>query len=157
MTNHKFNDGCLTYTVEEIDQVAAAAVLDQPWQDGYLALSDGEIRLGDLESARIGELAAGRVALAAAGLSGYLMEAGLWRTDASGSRFAEVCLEREDDRYLLQRWELDTDPQPGDTPKCFYRMAEKLPARKGVFKESGLDAIEVIMPHTRLHIYMTRQ
>lgn len=153
MTESDFREGRLYYTAEEMDKSAAAFVLGETWQDGYLAFSTGEIRLADLPQAKLKDIADGRMFDIRDGLSGYLMEAGLWRREANGGRFVEVCLEREDDRYYVQRWELD--PHSPDVGNCYWRGQENLLAQNRLIFNQGLDAVEVIVPECRLHFFIT--
>lgn len=151
--NGGFEEGRLTYTVEEMDAEKASHVLAEAWEDGYLAFSNREVRLAAISRGDRGMLSEGRIKENRLALNGYLMEAGLWRADKESGNIVDVCLEREDDRFLVQRWELDMQTTRGDV--CYWRRHDKLPIKKGSLFERELGAIEVIMPESRLHFFLT--
>jgi hypothetical protein len=155
MNGGAFKEGHLAYTVEEMEPQKAAAVLKETWQNGFLAFSNAEIRLAGDTPDQLAGLTLGRVEMIESGVSGYLMEAGLWRKDVETGHFVEVVLEREGDHYFVQRWELDINPASGNCCNCFYRETATLPAREGLFKKEGLGVIEVIVPGSRLHFFIT--
>ena len=152
--NGGFSEGRLTYTVEEMGAEKAAQILGEAWEDGYLAFSNREVRLAAISREDRGKLSEGRIWENQLALGGYLMEAGLWRVDKDSGNIVEACLEREDGRFLLQRWELAMEAD--EAVNCHWRLHKNLPTRTDLAFQNGIDAVEVIVPEKRLHFFITR-
>ncbi len=121
------------------------------WDDGFVAYSSSEVRLGDfLKNGAV--FGCGHVSQKA----GYIMEVNLWKEQ--GSVLEEICLERTDDNILEQKWTLEMNPS-AEQANCYFRETEAI-FREGTESKifSGtLKCVEVIQPDTRMHVFMSRR
>ncbi|HOP86859.1 MAG TPA: hypothetical protein PKZ54_10375 [Syntrophorhabdaceae bacterium] len=131
------------------------------WDDGYLAFSNVEKRIKDLNDLEVDGLL-GRINGIVSDAEGYLMEAGLWR--AKYDQYEEIYIEREDDRFFIERWQLKKKVMQEDATDaqgylCFFREAAPLiygpTLKKGIFLEEELGALEIVVPNARLHIFIS--
>ncbi|MBF0556819.1 MAG: hypothetical protein HQK96_20080 [Nitrospirae bacterium] len=151
MSESKFNTGALEYEVGKVSFDELNLILND-WDDGYLAFSKGEKRLKDVIGKDIAELK-DRVN-GISGVEGYLMEIDLWKVWDAGI-FEEVSIERENDGFLFQKWTLQTKNN-GKGARCYWRFANtKRRNDKVPFGENELKSVEVVVPDTRMHIFIT--
>jgi hypothetical protein len=150
-----FACGHLKFSAGWVDCGEVQCLLGETWENGYLAFSSGEVRL---EAVRGQAIAVAERIVGFPGVEGYLMEAGLWR--ANGTAFEEIAAEREDTRFWLQRFFLETNVHIEDA-NCVYKPAatferERIPSSKApLFRDDELRTIEVVCPLSRLHIFIT--
>lgn len=153
-----FNHGFLRYETGMKNPELLDAIIEMPrWADGYVAFSELEKRIDDLDDTSISMT--DRIH----GL-GFVTEIDVWRHGAGV--WEELVLEREDQGYFMQHWTLfeQAETRPENTRNCFWRRAVTW-ARKplgtpGIFstsqkKESRLTCLEVICPDQRLHFFLT--
>jgi len=149
-----FNMGYIQYIQEtkSIEQLISEVELDQ-WNDGYAAFSKGELRLKNIENSSVKTLLTEKTKLE--DLDGYLMELGLWKND--GTQFEELSIERVDGSFLYQYWALNTDKTlESKCELCYWQKVEV--ARRTYIKTfdgQTLNCMEVVIPHKRLHFYIT--
>ncbi|WP_028575718.1 hypothetical protein [Desulfonatronovibrio hydrogenovorans] len=121
------------------------------WDDGFVAYSAREERLGDfLKNNAV--LSCGHVSQK----DGYIMEVNFWRE--KNSVLEEVCIERLDGSVLEQRWTLEIEPAP-EKANCFFRDVETMVrngTESGIFS-GAMDCVEVIQPDIRMHVFMSRR
>lgn len=130
------------------------------WDDGFLAFSDHEIRFDkQSDPGRIPSLLSGDNQKTA---NGYLMELNLWRASSQGI-FRELVLEREGESFFVQDLTLYKTPPEGKKPNCYFADADTRPPeinpkktkRKSLFELNQLGSIEVVVPESRLHVFLT--
>ncbi|HOF05360.1 MAG TPA: hypothetical protein PK175_09085 [Syntrophales bacterium] len=155
MNIEKFNEGFLQWRAETMTPEAVKAqFLEQEWDDGFLAFSNSERRLGGDGLSLLGAFLNGR-ADRHGGPEGYLMEAGLWRS--RGAVLEEISLEREGDNFFVQHWVLQKNVSPKES-NCYWRKAETfVRGNLGEVFSGAVKTVEVIVPEHRLHLYLTRE
>jgi len=154
MAEKKFNEGVLYYSTLTVDfSGLAKEIVDfKDWEDGYLAFSNKELRLNDV-NLRLDELD-GRLNNKISGVEGYLMEAGLWRK--KDNLVEEVFAERRETIFFVERWALLLNGAyvtGQDGWQCFWRNADVFTINKGIFGRLG--AVEVIAPDLRLNVFLS--
>lgn len=153
-----FADGWVEYTAREIPEnnIDLKEVSPANWDDGYLAYSQGEIRIDK----RMNDIDFVNRTHGTNGVKGYLMEINFWKKTVD--TYEEISIEREDSGFFYQKWTLHT--KPGDYAKpnyrCHYRKAPTMvrePIGKGAkqFEDDDLSSIEVVCPERRLHFFIT--
>ncbi len=154
MTTENFKPGRITWTSDHVhaDELTGK-YLNNPWVAGFAAFSNYEKQLREDEIKTLSQYLVGR-SDEQGGPEGYLMEAGLWRNNATV--FEELALEREGDLFFVQYWKLDTtDPEPDQT-NCYLRPANTFPRGNIDIFKGSLATFEVIVPTERLRFYITR-
>jgi hypothetical protein len=153
-----FNHGFLRYETGMKDPESLDAIIEMPrWDDGYVAFSELEKRIYDLDDTPISMT--DRIH----GL-GFVTEIDVWRH--GDGVWEELVLEREDHGYFMQHWTLfvEAETRPENTRPCFWRRANtwarKLLGTPGLFSDSQkgeprLTSLEVICPEQRLHFFLT--
>lgn len=160
---NKFKPGLIEYEVlsgQEIGAALARVGAFSEWSDGYLAFSNDEKRLDEsVKRLEMGDLFSrkfkrGDVA-SLPNAEGYLMEVGLWCE--LGGILEEICVEREDMGFHIQKWTLHRDPSESNSGlACYYRYVDVLPRKNTrIFKEGLKRACEVVVPEKRLHFFIT--
>lgn len=148
-----FQDGILLYQADQVSIDGGVPNLSE-WDDGFIAFSDGEIRLDQAREVVPEHLFADRVAENKP-FSGYVMEVDLWRQREGA--FEELVLEREDSGLYRQYWKLRPSAEAGET-NCYFRTAatrRRSPIeRASVFATDDLRCLEVIHPENRLHFFI---
>lgn len=156
MKNNGFIDGFLVYECESKSIENLLKDYDfAGWDDGYLAFSKGERQLQDIKD-KIKDLIKGDKQGKVAGLEGiygYLMEIDLWRKN--GDCPEEISIERDDNGFYCQRWNLFKKVPPEKYYDCLYRTVDTFPRRNSIFKDQPLESIEVIVPQNRFHFFIT--
>jgi hypothetical protein len=155
MSDSGFTKGQLIYTVASITPAELAAKTDGIWKDGYVAFANSEKRLSQLPNSMDADFFSQRVQ-AVPGAEGYVTEINLWRKN--GSVIEEIAVERDENRFYLQHWLLETSPKNG-TGNCWYKAAKTEAGshhNKGRRLFNGsLKSIEVVWPEKRLNFYLT--
>jgi hypothetical protein len=156
MKDNGFAAGHITYSIETIDPAKLATDLAAAsWIDGYVTFSASEKRLKDAALALAATQLGGRVS-GIPDAVGYVMEINLWRRE--GSLLFEISAERQNDRFFVQTWQLDTAPASGKA-NCWHREAETRSGsyhQKNKYLFSGvLKSQEVVWPEYRLNFYIT--
>lgn len=159
MSSNEFQDGFITYESGLRKPEYFGALGEQEWNDGYLAFSNREIRWRERSGHLLSNLLEGKADGKIHGMEGYLMDVGLWRSE-NDRLFEEICIEREDLGLFFQRWILITAEFEPGKPNCYYRHAHTMAGgghsqNHWVFKTSDLKSIEVVVPETRLHFFIT--
>lgn len=151
MEKTQFEKGVLAYeaSITAVDEVRKISL--KGWDDGYLAFSNTERRLREVDI-ELGSLLDGNFEGLLA-VEGYLMEIGLWRR--LENIYEEVSVEREDAGFFRQWWKLEKLSNGDKRGNCFYREVNTLPRPNSIFKETGLRSLEVIVQDCRLHFFMT--
>lgn len=155
-----FSTGSLLWSVDTMTAKEFTHLhLNSDWHDGFAAFSNAECRLRELGSPKhLAELLDGRIENHD-GLEGFLMEGGLWRSDAKTQVYEELALEREGNRYFVQYWRLSLHKSTEQgSSRCYWRDAATF-ARGNLhklFPEKTIAAFEVIVPADRLRFYITR-
>lgn len=162
MNRSEFQNGYLIYDVKIVsDPMYILPVLKEHWYEGYVAFSKGEMRWSSFVQNFSGEwdkLLEGRHSLK--GVEGYIMEINLWR-DEAGIIYEEFSLEREDNGFFSQRFQLHTDKDTVGERKameCYYRYCKNaftITRSKPLFKTGDLNFIEIVVPDFRLNIFLT--
>jgi hypothetical protein len=154
-----FQAGWLEWQVKILDaEKVRSGFLERAWSDGFVALSNGELRLKDVGGTEsLSRLLQGRIENLH-DLEGFLMEAGLWReTDGCHE---ELALEREGDEFFVQHWKLTTGDNSDQAGlRCYFREAKAFVRGNlnKLFPENNIDTFEVIVPEDRLRFYLTRR
>jgi len=157
MSASEFRDGFLLYECEKISMDELLSRYDfSGWQDGFIAFSNKEKRLSDIKTdvkiLLIGDNQ-GKVS-GLDGVEGYLMEINLWRSHGAG--WEEIVVERDDDGFYCQRWKLLKQESRGKNYfECRYRPVNTYPCHNSIFKDQTLESIEVIVPQTKFHFFIT--
>lgn len=122
------------------------------WHDGYVAFSTIELRLKEVGLPKFREWLEGWSDGTTGRPEGFLMEAGLWRSDNDG--FEEVAVEREGDLFQVRSWRITIKNRNGAID-CYYRPARTF-VRSNLKVFTGLlPSMEVVAPEHRLHIFVT--
>lgn len=149
--NNQYRQGHFSFISREIPVQDDSFPDPAGWDDGFVAYSSREERLGQfLKNNAV--LSCGHVSQE----DGYIMEVNLWKEQ--GTVLEEVCVERLDGSLLEQKWTLEMDPSP-EKANCYFRETEAV-FREGIKDKifSGtLTCVEVIQPDTRMHVFMSRR
>lgn len=132
------------------------------WDDGFLAFSNREWRFDKKSHPKqIPLLLSGDNQKTA---NGYLMELDLWWAPSQGV-FRELVLEREGTSFFVQDFTLCKTPPDGQKLNCYFAKAKTRPPKKDkdpnkarkriLFESKELASIEVVVPDTRLHVFLT--
>ena len=156
MNDNGFNKGLLAYTVATLTAEELAAETDGSWQDGYVAFATSEKRLNQLPSKMEAVFFSERIQ-GIADAEGYVTEVNLWRKN--GSTIEEIAAEREENRFYVQHWLLDTELAETADNNCWHRVADTQAGShhnkgKRIFSDS-LKSIEVVWPEKRLNFFLT--
>ncbi len=155
----EFKEGYLSYEVH-FNVVDFTKYDWSLWDDGFLAFSNDERRFDNTSHpAQIPLLLSGDKQKTP---NGYLMELDLWRTPLQGV-FRELVLEREGTSFFLQDFTLCKTPPDGQKPNCYFADAEtrpikrdaNKPGKRSLFESNEVNSIEVVVPDTRLHVFIT--
>ncbi len=156
--DYDFNEGILYHISKTIAWDSLKHEIDSlhNWDDGYLAFSNVEKRIKDLNDIEVDALS-GRINGLVSDAEGYLMETGFWRT--KGDESEEIYIEREDGKFFVERWRLKKKVIQEEMTDargyvCFWRETQPL-VNRGVFKDYPPGALEVVVPDARLHIFMS--
>lgn len=167
----EFKTGFCQYRAKKIEQIPGRFFKTEDWQDGYYAFSHREVRKRDLDKLYKSnprnanlfnnvDLLNERMLLD--GTATYIMEIGLWRTDGNNKSriYEEVSLERDEDFFFLQEWQLFTgDEHDSESLRCYYRCADTVPddlkGKEKLFNDNDLKSMEIIIPGKRLHFFLT--
>lgn len=157
MSADKFSIGFVVYEVLPAADATVAGnwISNGKWDDGCAAFSKGDVRWGE-NAAQITGCLENNSKSSIKDTEGYLMEVSLWRN--GGNRlFEEISIEREDRGFFCQRWMLSVNKPEGDGHfECYWRHTNAQPIRQGrLFNNGDLSAIEVIVPGSRLHFFLT--
>ena len=155
MADTNFECGRLLWQTETIgtDTLRSRYLAGQTWSDGFIAFSTTEQRLAEAGVEKLSRWLDGR-SDTDGGPEGYLMEAGLWRS--TETTFEELAIEREGEKFVVQRWQLNTAGGAANGMECYYRPAKTF-ARTNVKPFSGaVDSFEVVVPEHRLRLYITK-
>jgi len=156
MSASEFRDGFLSYECEKLSLDKLLSTYDfSGWQDGFIAFSNTEKRLNDIK-ADIKDLLKGDnqgKVRGVDGIEGYLMEINLWRSHDTGCE--EIVVERDDDGFYCQRWKLLKQEPQENYFECRYRPVNTFPCRNSILKDQSLESIEVIVPQTKFHFFIT--
>jgi len=156
MNEKAFKVGIVRY--ESFETSTPPEINLSDWDDGFLAFSKEELRLKDVKGSNYGLKRLLTTRNPIPGQEGYLMEVDLWR--ARDGTCEEVSIEQDYGVFFTQKWILFPELKEGiDGMRCFYRFSETMPRslsiKHGLFSESELGTIEVIVPEKRLHFYIT--
>ncbi len=151
-----FMEGAISYTMETMSaDTLASELATAAWKDadGYIALSNTELRLGRAKGQGLlqGEKLAERIDPA----RGYVMEVNVWTK--AGTSLCELSAEREDDKFIVQKWLLNTAVAPG-AGNCWHKKADILSGshhRGDKVLFGKLESIEVVWPEHRLNFFIT--
>jgi len=161
MSSSEFQDGFITYESGIRKPGDFGTIAAQEWDNGYLAFSNREIRWRERNGHPLIDLFEGKADGKIQDVKGYLMEVGLWRSE-NDRMFEEVCIEREDRGLFFQRWILITAGFKLEKPTdyCYYRKAQTMAGgwhskKHRIFENKDLKSIEVVVPKTRLHFFIT--
>lgn len=155
----EFVPGNMKYTVSRTSTAEEVCPLTgglSQWSGGYLAFSNKEGLLAKLSGMDLEQLLKGKFRKGdIKGLpeaEGYLMEVGLWRE--AGDKVEEICVEREDAGFIMQRLELEKLDKDGTDSNCYYRPADTLPRPHTIFRGLKMKSYEVIQHDMRLHFFL---
>ncbi len=151
-----FKEGRLLFEAGYTDRDKALEMLKgfgKP-KDGFVAFSSVEMRIGSISSA-FKELLDGKVSD-----YGYMLEMDIWKNDVNN--FHELYIKRDSSLFYYNNIHLLTDSDSfnnlsEDYQLCFYCRVGRtfnLP-QNHTFSSGELDCIEVVVPETRLHIFIT--
>lgn len=154
--NDGFRKGKISYTVKTLTPEELALFIKKEWTDGFIAFSNSELRLRDAKAALNSDNLSGRVN-GISGAEGYVMEIGVWMRE--GNTLYELSAEREDNKFFVQSWELNTMPFDEDV-NCWHKEADTEAgshhnkARK--LFAGKLNSVEVVCRDYRLNFYITK-
>ncbi len=148
--NNQYRQGHFSFISREIPVQDYSFPDPANWDDGFVAFSSREERLGVFLK--------NNAVLSCAHVSpqdGYIMEVNLWKKQ--GNMLEEVCVERLDDSVLEQKWTLEMEPSPEQT-NCYFQETEAIfrEGTKDKIFSGNLKCVEVIQPDTRMHVFMSR-
>jgi hypothetical protein len=155
MKENDFLPGYITWRLQKKskEQILNDSIDLSVWDDGYIAFSNQELRLNQVQMDFKTLLASEPV-----NKNGYLMEIDLWRHE--NEMYEELSIERDDDGFLCQTWTLNVKLCQEITPNCFYRKVNTLTRHNvqggnAVFDREQLKSIEVVMFEKRITLFLT--
>ncbi|QTA81756.1 Uncharacterized protein dnl_41050 [Desulfonema limicola] len=146
----EFSKGFLVYKTGMKDVSGIPGLVDfAEWDDGYIGFSKQEIRLKNADISKISytDKIEGK---------GFVTEIDLWRKN--GETWEELVLEREDNGFYMQHWELKKITTE-KSYNCYWRNAKtfprKLVGKPSIFEKNNLHSLEVVCHEKRLHFFIT--
>lgn len=147
-----FQPGYIEFKSEYIDKLESLDFLQNKDWDGYVAFSNVEIRYSDFLKKGL-SIISGKIN-GVEGIEGYIMEIGLWK--AYEDYCEEIYIERMETRFLFQKYKLYYIKE---NPNCYWREVRTCKRENiKIWEPNDLsEAIEVVIPDLRMHIFITKK
>ncbi|MCM0755098.1 hypothetical protein M7784_07530 [Desulfovibrio aminophilus] len=153
---HTFLPGRMVTSYARAPLAGFEYALGKLWNGGYAACSTEETILSDEGKVKAFKEILRGGSIETSGLfanpEGPLMEVGLWRED--NNLYEEISMEREDGNFIFQRWTLHTNDEH-DGRLCYWRKTNFKIQKHLNLLGNDINVIEVIIPETRMHIFLT--
>lgn len=154
--NFDFKEGFFQYRTQICDFNGLREKIGnlKQWDDGYLAFSNTELRLTQIDLPL--DALEGRINGKIPEAEGYLMEVDLWRK--KDGAYEELYMERNDREFLIEKCVLfEQKDSESNGYMCFWRETDLITNERSIFKKEEISAAEVIVPDVRLHIFITKK